>query len=127
MKQLFLISTVFVLSLLITGCNQQPNIDMVEVLGKTEETLRELEEIETTASSFDGEKDVKFRLMVEENPTNEDATILFNEILENIAQYSNHSDVWDYYNGYFDIKSYDNGVIYKATKLKGEDLDVISK
>lgn len=127
MKQLYLISTVFVLLLLITGLNQQPNIDMVEVLEETEETLRELEKIETTASSFDGEKDVKFRLMVEENPTNEDATILFNEILENIVQYSNHSDVWDYYNGYFDIKSYDNGVIYEATKLKGEGLDVISK
>ncbi|MGJ9459872.1 hypothetical protein [Oceanobacillus sp. CF4.6] len=124
MKQLFLI----VLSLLlITGCNQQSNIDMVEVLGKTENTLRESEEIETTASSFDGEKDVKFRLMVEENPTNEEATILFNEIIENIASYSNHSDVWDYYNGYFDIKSYDNRVLYEATKFKGEGLDVTSK
>jgi hypothetical protein len=126
MKQLSFISTLFVLLLLITSCNQQPNLDMSEALGKAEEALRELDEIETTAASFDGESDVKFRLMVEGHLTEEEAIILFNKILESIAQFSNHSDVWDYYNGYFDIKSYDNGVIYEASKLIGEDLDMLS-
>nr|WP_106781238.1 hypothetical protein [Lysinibacillus timonensis] len=79
----------------------------------------------TTAAAFKGEN-IKFRLMVEEHPTEEEAIILFNKIIKSIAEYSNHSDVWDYYIGYFDIKSYD-GVIFEATKRLGEDLDVISK
>lgn len=79
--------------LLITGCNQKPTIDMIEVLGQSEETLRGLDEVETTVASFDGESDVKFRLMVEEHPTKEEAIILFNKIKESVVQYSNHSDV----------------------------------
>ncbi|OIJ12611.1 hypothetical protein BKP35_10510 [Anaerobacillus arseniciselenatis] len=127
MKRLFYISTAFILLVLITACNQQLDIDMSEALGKSQETLRELDEIETTAASFNGESDVKFRLMVERHPTEEEAIILFNKILDSIAQYSNHSEVWNYYNGYFDIKSYDSGVIYEATKLIGEDLHILSK
>ncbi|MFS0574079.1 hypothetical protein AB1K83_00455 [Sporosarcina sp. 179-K 3D1 HS] len=113
--------------LLISGCNQKPTLEMSEVLGQSGETFRGLDEIETTAASFDGENDVKFRLMVEENLTEEEAIILFNKIIDSIVQYSNQSDVWDYYNGYFDIKSYENGVIYEATKLIGKDLDIMSK
>ncbi|NEU31232.1 hypothetical protein GN156_10615 [bacterium LRH843] len=124
MKQPFLIGTVFFLLLLIAGCNQQPNIDISEALGKTRETLRELDEIETTAASFDGERDIKFRLMVKKHPTEEEAIIFFNKILESIAQFSNRSDVWDHYNGYYDIMTYDIGVIYEATKLIGEELDI---
>lgn len=48
-------------------------------------------------------------------------------ILEVIAKYSNRSDVWDYYNGYFDIKNHDDGVIYEGEKLIDEELIVQSK
>lgn len=62
--------------------------------------------------------------MMEEHPTENEAIILFNQILDSFEKYSNKSDIWNFYNGYFDIKSYDNGIIYKATKLAGEDLQV---
>lgn len=124
---LIFISTMFILLLLFTGCNQQPEIDMVEALSKSQELLRQSEEIETTAASFDGKSNVKFRIMVNEQLTEEEAIILFNKILDTIANFSNHSDVWDYYNGFFDVKRYSNGVIYEATKLIGEDLEVVSK
>lgn len=127
MKQFSFISKVFVLLFLITGCDQKPTIDMSEALGKSRETLKNLDEIETVAAAFSGESDIKFRLMVEEYPTENETIILFNKIIESITQHSNHSDVWDYYDGYFDIKSYDHGVIYEATKLIGEDLDIVSK
>ncbi len=41
--------------------------------------------------------------MFEENPTEAEATILFNRILDVIVKYLNRSHVWDYYNGYFNI------------------------
>ncbi|MFC0471339.1 hypothetical protein ACFFHM_12780 [Halalkalibacter kiskunsagensis] len=127
MKRLYFISKAFILLVLITACNQQPEIDMSEALGKSKETLREIDEIETTSASFNGESDVKFRFMVERHPTEEEANILFNKILDSIAQHSHHSEVWNYYDGYFDIKSYDSGVIYEATKLIGKDLHILSK
>lgn len=127
MKQYSFISTVFVLLFLITGCDQKPTIDMSEALGKSRETLKELDEIDTVAAAYTGESDIKFRLMVEEQPTEKETVILFNKIIESIVQYSNHSDVWDYYDGYFDIKSYDHGVIYEATKLISKDLDIVFK
>ncbi|MBM4764585.1 hypothetical protein [Bacillus sp. B15-48] len=126
-RKLLLFNFLFALLFLTVACNQQADINMSEVLGQIEEDLRELDVVETTASSFDGESDIKFRLMVKEHLTEEEANILFNKILESIAQSSNHSDVWDYYNGYFDIKSYDKGVIYEATKVIGEDLKVTPK
>lgn len=127
MKRLFFISTAFILLVLITACNQQPDIDMSEALGKSQETLTELDEIGTTAASFNGESDVKFRLMVDGQPTEEEAISLFNKVLESITKSSNHSEVWNYYDGYIDIKSYDSGVIYEANKLIGEDLQILSK
>ena len=114
------------LLVLIVGCSQQPDININEVLTKSEDLLRESDRIETTASAFDG--DVKFRLMVEEEPTEEEAIILFNKILDAVIYYSNRVDVWDYYDGYFDIKTYDhNGVVYEGIKLIGEDLETVSK
>jgi hypothetical protein len=65
--------------------------------------------------------------MVEGTPTEEEATALFNEILGSFQEYSNHQDIWQYYNGYFDIKNYDVGVIYEAAKVIGEELKVASK
>jgi hypothetical protein len=116
----------FIFFLLIVGCSQQPDIDISETIGKSEDHLKQLEEIKTTASSFDGKKDIKFRLMVEGHPTEEEAIVLFNEILDSFEKYSNHQDIWEYYNGYFDIKNYDDGVIYEAKKVIDEDLEVVS-
>lgn len=125
-ETVFFFSTMFIFLSLMSGCNQEPNIDISEVSVKTEEMFRELEEIETTASAFDGKRDVKFRLMVEGNPTEEEATILFYKIMDSFKEYSNHQDIWEYYNGYFDIKNYDVGVIYEATKVINEELKVVS-
>ena len=66
-------------------------------MGKSEDYLRQLEEIETTASAFDGKIDVKFRLMVEGHPTEVEAIVLFNEILDSFKKYSNHQGVWHYF------------------------------
>lgn len=126
-KNKFILFIFIIFLTLIVGCSQQPDIDISKTSGKSEDYFRELEEIETTASAFDGKKDVKFRLMVEGTPTKEEATALFNEILVSFQEYSNHQDIWKYYNGYFDIKNYDVGVIYEATKVIGEELKVVSK
>lgn len=40
-NSLIFISTMFILLLLFTGCNQQPEIDMVEALSKSQELLRQ--------------------------------------------------------------------------------------
>lgn len=125
MKRLFISSTIVIFLSLMSGCNGKPNMDIAEVSLKTEKTFRELDEIGTTASAFDGKKDVKFRLMVEEYLTVEEATILFNKILDSFKEYSNSQDIWKYYNGYFDIKSYENGaIIFQANKLIGQELKV---
>ncbi len=125
MRKISLISIIFLF--LIVGSSQQPDIDISLAIGKSEDYFRQLEEIETTASAFDGKKDVKFRLMVEGTLTEEEAIILFNEILDRFKEYSNHQEVWEYYNGYFDIKNYNDGVIYEATKVIDEELKVVSK
>ncbi|WP_054940183.1 hypothetical protein [Paenibacillus ihuae] len=109
------------------SCSQETSIDIDDAVTKSEKYFRQLDEIATTASSYDGKKDLKFRLMVEGNPTETEATIFFNLILDVVTNYSNLSDVWNFYNGYFDITNYDQGVIYEGTKLIGEDLIVQTK
>ncbi|WP_409342556.1 hypothetical protein [Paenibacillus sp. MBLB4367] len=113
--------------LLTVSCTKKTSIDIGDAVVKTEDSFRKLDGIATTASSFNGEKDVKFRLMVEGNLTEAEATKLFRRILDTIAEFSNRPNVWDYYNGYFDIKNYDHGILYEGTKLIGEDLKVQSK
>lgn len=124
-KILFVLS--FISIFLTVSCSRDTSIDISDAVGKSEDYFRNLDGIAATASSFDGNKDLKFRLMVKGNLTEAEATVLFKSILDVIAKYSNHSDVWDYYNGYFDIKNYDHGVVYEGTKLIGEDLKVQSK
>ncbi|GAE37464.1 hypothetical protein [Halalkalibacter akibai] len=110
--------------ILFAGCIQQPGIDMSKTL---EEWREHFEGVEAVAASFDGENDIKLRVMVEDQLTEEEAVLLFNEILKSIVDYSSQPDVWKYYNGYFDIIRYDEGVIYEASKLIGKDLEVLSK
>lgn len=127
LNRISLFALSFILLFLTVACSQETSIDINDALGKSEKYFRELEEIHTTAAAFNGKKDIKFRLMVDGHPSEAEASILFNHILDVITKYSNRSDVWDYYNGYFDIKNYDHGVIYVGTKLIGEDLKVQSK
>jgi hypothetical protein len=80
-NKLFFISIAFAL-LLLVACNNKPDINMGEILTKSQDQLRQLDEIKTTAAAFNGKSDVKFRLMVEKHPTEEEAIILFNQILD---------------------------------------------
>lgn len=125
-RKLLLFNFLFTLLFLITACNQQPEIDISKTVGMTEEYFRQLDVISTTSASY-SEEQVKFRLMVEKYPSHEEATAMFNNILDNFEKNSNTPEFWDYYNGYFDIKSYDEGVIYEATKVIGDDLKVTPK
>jgi hypothetical protein len=113
--------------LLTVSCTKITSIDIGEAVVKAEDSFRKLDGIDTTASSFNGEKDVKFRLMIKGNLTEAEANKLFRRILDTIAEFSNRPNVWDYYNGYFDVKNYDHGILYEGTKLIGEDLKVQSK
>lgn len=124
-RKLLLINFLFGLLLLTVACNQQPEIDISKTIGMTEDYFRQLDEISTTAASYsEDEKQIKFRVMVEKHPTQKEATAMFNNILDNFEKNSHTPEFWGYYNGYFDIKSYDKAVIYEATKLIGEDLKV---
>ncbi|MBX0356858.1 hypothetical protein [Halobacillus sp. Nhm2S1] len=129
MKRGLLVHTYLIALLLLTvACNQQPEGDLSKTVRMTEDYFRGLKEITTTAASFRENEDlVKFRLMVEKRPSQEEATAMFNNILHNFEQVSNSPEFWNQYNGFFDIKSHDNGVIYEATKAIGEDLKVTSK
>ena len=125
MKMLNILLSLMVL-LFVSGCNEKSEIDISHIMGKTEEHFKQLAEVDTVATSFDGKKDINFRMMVEGTPTEEQAQILFNEVLMSFEKYSNQSELWDDYNGYFDIKN-DNGVVYEASKIIGEELKIISK
>ncbi|MCQ6563997.1 hypothetical protein [Paenibacillus mendelii] len=62
--------------LLTVSCTKETSIDIGDALGKAEDTFRQLDGIATTASSFDGKKDVKFRLMVEKGTLTEAEAIV---------------------------------------------------
>lgn len=126
MNRKLLIYTFLFASLLLTACKQQPEIDIYKTVGMTDDYFRQLDGISTTASSY-SEEQVNFRLMVENHPSQQEATAMFNNILDTLEKNSHSPEFWDYYNGYFDIKSYDKGVIYEASKVIGEDLKVTSK
>lgn len=104
---------------LISACVSKPDINVSDALGKAEINLQKIDKVKTTASAFNGKDIIKFRLMVEESPSKDEAEKLFNETLNIIATSSNHKDFWNYYNAQFDIKSYDKGILYEATKSKG--------
>jgi hypothetical protein len=125
-KRFVLFVTTAFIFLLFIEFNKQPEYKISEAIAKSEVSMSNLMDIDTIASSVDG-KDIKFRIMVYKYPTLEEATELFKSVIDNIETYSAHPGVWDYYEGYFDIKAYDRGVIYEATKLINKDLKVMSK
>ena len=103
----------------LSACAHKPDINVSDTLGKSEVQLQKLDNVKTTASSFDGKNNITFRLMVEGYPSRDEAEKLFNETLNTIATNSNHLDLWNYYNAYFDIKSYDKGILYEGIKPIG--------
>lgn len=54
--KLFYITIPVVLLFLTIACSQQPDINVSEILGKSEEFLEQSVKIGTTSSSFDGKK-----------------------------------------------------------------------
>ncbi|CAM4507694.1 hypothetical protein FHS16_005744 [Paenibacillus endophyticus] len=73
--------------LLAVSCTKETSIDIGDAIGKTEDSFRKLDWIATTASSYDGKKDVKIRLMVAGNLTEAEATNLFRRIMDIIAEF----------------------------------------
>ena len=109
----------------ISACTHKPEIKVSDTLGKSEVQLQKLDKVKTTAAAFDGKNNIKFRLMVEGYLSEDEAKKLFNQTLNTIATNSNHRDFWNYYNAQFDIKSYDKGILYQATKSKGSSQIII--
>lgn len=117
--RLKLILSLIIVVIFTSACSNKPAFNIGDILAKSEVQLNKLDMVTTTASSFDGKTNISFRLMVEGNPSKEEAEKLFNETLNTIATNSNNQDFWNYYNAQFDIKSYENGILYIATKPIG--------
>lgn len=113
--------------LLTVACNDKTDVNIGDTLDKAREILNESEGIETVATSFDGENKINIRLMVDGNLTTEKAITLFEQILDSMRKNSGDIDIWDSYQGRFDIMNYDKDLSYEAIKLVGEDIKVVSK
>ncbi|MDR7002912.1 hypothetical protein [Neobacillus niacini] len=116
---IYLISLIFV-----SGCNKPPEQDIGEAVSKTEDYFKKSKGIDCVGAFVDDT--VKFRLLLEEQPTVDEATKLFNDVLKTIEKYSNNEKTWDYYNAKLDI-GYKNTIIFEGTKEGGEKLKVKSK
>jgi hypothetical protein len=122
-KSFFLV--VYLISLIfVSGCNKPPEQDIGEAVSKTEDYFKKSKDIDCVGAFVDDT--VKFRLLLEEQPTVEEATKLFNVILKTIEMYSNNEKTWDYYNANLDI-GYKDTIILEGTKEAGEKLKVKSK
>jgi hypothetical protein len=123
-KRKFAFFFIYLISLvIISGCNKPPEKDIGDVVSKSEEYFKKSKGIDCVGA-FDGET-VKFRLLLEEQPTVEEATKLFNEVLKDIEKNSNNANTWDYYNAKLDL-AYKN-IIFEGTKEAGKKLMVKSK
>ena len=125
MLRVKIILPLIIVVFLISACAHKSEINVSDTLGKSEVQLQQLDKVKTTAAAFDGKNNIKFRLMVEGYLSKDEAEKLFNEILNTIATNSNHQNFWNYYNAQFDIKSYDKGILYEATKSKGSSQIII--
>ncbi|NBI30997.1 hypothetical protein [Chengkuizengella marina] len=77
---------------------------------------------EVTAMSFDGDRLVKYRVMVEDSVTKEQVEGIINEFME--LSKSKYTDIWEDANLNFDFKIWSNGdLIYKGHKDAGSKLD----
>ncbi len=111
--------TVLLLTVVTSACASRPDFDVAEITIRTENYYRQMDR--AVASAYNG-SNVKFRLMVEGKPSEDEASALFNEIMALFDKYSGGQKFWDYYNGEFDLNSYDYGVVYTAEKRIGKEL-----
>jgi hypothetical protein len=101
--------------------NQTPKVDIGEALTLSEKKFQDAG-IECV-SAFNGET-IKFRLLLDEQPTEKEATKLFVEMLDTIASYTSQpEDMWDFYKAKFDL-SYKDIIIFEGNKEEGKDLIV---
>jgi hypothetical protein len=123
-KRKFAFFFIYLISLVIfSGCNKPTEKDIGDAVSKSEEYYKK-SGIDCVGA-FDGEI-VKFRLLLEEQPTGEEATKLFNELLKDIEKNSNYANTWDYYNAKLDL-AYKDTIIFEGTKEAGKKLMVKSK
>ncbi|WHY84670.1 hypothetical protein QNH39_18710 [Neobacillus novalis] len=123
-KSTFFLVIYLISLIIISGCNKPPEQDIGEAVSKTEDYFKKSKGIDCVGA-FDDDT-VKFRLLLEEQPTVEEATKIYNDVLKTIEKYSNNEKTWDYYNVKLDI-GYKNNIIFKGTKDVGEKLIVKSK
>jgi hypothetical protein len=113
-----------ILLVIISGCNKPPEKDIGDAVSKSEEYFIKSKGIDCVGA-FDGET-VRFRLLLEEQPTVEEATKLFNEVLKDIEKNSNNANTWDYYNAKLDL-AYKDTIIFEGIKESGKKLMVKPK
>lgn len=107
--------------------DNDPEITMLEAVEKSREEIADLAEVDRAATSFDGESFIQFRLMTEEVPTEEKAETLFNIVIDTIEENSQRPDVWESYDGVFDIRTYEDGIVYEAAHSSSGELNIESR
>jgi hypothetical protein len=110
------------LFLFLVSCSEKSNVEFSELsdsLVNAEKVMRTNELVVTTASSSQL-NEVKFRIIVEDRITNEEAKELIYKFIETIEEkLSNPIKFKDTYNLFFDITSKD-GVIYNGKREMGQ-------
>jgi hypothetical protein len=124
-KSTFFLVIYLISLIIVSGCNKPPEKDIGEAVTKTEAYFKKSKGIDCV-SAFDGRNTVKFRLLLENQPTVDEATKLFNDVLKTIEKYSNDEKTWDYYNAKLDMANKDT-IIFEGIKEAGEKLQVKSK
>ncbi|MCM3574728.1 hypothetical protein M3172_16140 [Mesobacillus subterraneus] len=118
----------FILSIItlviIIGCNKHPEQEIEEAVLKTEDYFNQSKGIDCVGA-FKGDT-VKFRLLLEVEPTVEEARKLFSEVLSTIRELSNSEETWNYYNADFDIV-YKDTIIFEGVKESGSELRIKTK
>ncbi|ESU31302.1 hypothetical protein G3A_17440 [Bacillus sp. 17376] len=83
----------FISTLVIIGCNKPPKQGIEEGVLKKEYYFNQSKGINCVGAFKDDT--VKFRLLLEEEPTVKEAYKLFNEVLNAISKHSNSKETWN--------------------------------
>ncbi|UTR09984.1 hypothetical protein MM300_19205 [Evansella sp. LMS18] len=118
---------IILLILLMGGCSQVPDVDVNDALSVWREDFKNHDHVDTVVAAFNGtEREIKLRVMVENDLTKEEAIVLFDDMKDSFIMVADEPDIWNYFHGSFDIKSYDTGVLYEASLIPGEEPDIVS-
>jgi hypothetical protein len=72
---------IILLILLIGGCSQVPDVDVNDVLSVWREDFKNHDQVDKVAAAFNGtDREIKLRVMVENDLTKEEALILFDDM-----------------------------------------------